>query len=391
MQLPTTTPKQRSKLYTDVEDMIQVGFLSHPITVGRTQLCFRSLLPGDLHLLKWRAVKEEAWRKWIVASAIWLVDGMCLLEEAHAAPKLARVLQNLPNTAMEILFSITLGLFNRAAKSMSLIEAYCYEDHSRNLWKSIGREVPTSHAGIPGTERLGLNAVQGMWVMFNQAEDDRAAMEVQWEGAKLIASAMSPKGVQKLDARDKQQRADEQARRQRVLDMAYYVSKGLATEDGLVAGGSQTSIHGAHSVEELEDEMRRWVAGEEDWHDKIVSGYKQWVTEGLERRKREHQARLEALRQEAERREAEGVGPVPLVAYTPDQLNAILADRRKGRPPGMRRVYPDGDKRQQLYERYLAHKEGPPQPMVATPDGGLSPLAAEVANRQVPYQTRKEG
>lgn len=389
MPLPTTTFEQRSHLYTDVEDLIQIGFLSHPIMVGETQLCLRSLLPGDLYTLKYRAAKEESWRLWTVASSIWLLDGVSLLTEPHSTPFLAKSLKRIPHRILEILFSLSLGLFNRTARAMKTIESFCYEDNSRYLWRSLGRNVPSGHVGIPGVERLGMNPIQGMWVLFNQAEDDRISMENSWEGAKLIASAMSPKGIQKLDQRDKQRKADENARRQRVMDNAYYVSMGVVTEEGEVSGSQQT-IHGAHSTEELEEEMRKWVAGEEDWHDRIVSEYKARIAEGIENQKLEHQARMEALRRESERRENEDPGPVTMVAYTPEQLNDILKERNQG-PPGIRRIYPEQDQRQHLYDKYIARKVLEPQQMVATSEGGLSPLEAELVGRQVPFRAGKGG
>lgn len=390
MNLPHTTPEQRSPLYSDVEDLIQVGFLTHPVTVGGVQLSLRSLVPGDLHLLRSRAVKDSTWREWFLASSIWMVDGFSLLEEPHAAPRVYRTLKKLPSSSLSVLFSLAMGMFNRSSKALLRVEAYCYESQSRYLWRTYGRERPTRQSGIPGAERLGINPVQGMWILFNQSEDERHQQEAMWEGSKLVASAMSPKGVSKLDQRDKQRRADENARRQWVMDRLYYSSKGMISADGQFRGNGYTEMYSAHTAEELEEEMRRWVAGEEDWHDRIVSNYKKQITDRIEQQKLERQARYEALQQEAELRAQEDFAPLPLVAYTPNQLAAILRDRNPG-PPGMRTVYPDGDPRQQLYDRYLAKQPGAPQPLVASEDGGISPLAAAVAQRKVPFQTRREG
>jgi hypothetical protein len=227
-----------------------------------------------------------------------------------------------------------------------------------------------------------------MWLAFNQMEDERSHMDSIFEAAKLIASSNAPKAIQKLDQKEQQRRRDEDSRRQRVMDQAYYYSKGMVDRKGLVTAGARVgdAFSGARTAEELEDEMRRWVAGEEDWHDKVVSAYKKRVTDRFEEQKRQHQERMEALRRVSEEREQEEVGPMPLVGYTQAQLQEILAKRGAGKP-GARRIYSEHDPRQYLYERYLENKPAPPQQMVVTEDGKLSPLDAAVSQRRVTYHT----
>jgi len=92
---------------------------------------------------------------------------------------------------------------------------------------------------------------------------------------------------------------------------------------------------------------------------------------------------MEALQQEAELRVENDLGPVPLVGYTPDQLQGLIRDRR----PGIRQIYPDKDVRQDLANKFL-RQPAPPVPLTLTPDGKLSPLEVEVAQRQVPFTTK---
>ncbi|MHC4781365.1 MAG: hypothetical protein ACYTFG_22550 [Planctomycetota bacterium] len=81
---------------------------------------------------------------------------------------------------------------------------------------------------------------------------------------------------------------------------------------------------------------------------------------------------------------------MPLVGYTQAQLQEILAKRPQG-VHGTRRIYPDQDPRQYLYEKYLKNEPGAPQQMVVDDEGGLSPLDAEIARRQVPFRSGREG
>jgi hypothetical protein len=275
MTLPATTPEQRAHLYKDVEEMVMVGFMSHPVTVGKTHLCLRSLTEGDLHLLRYRAVAEGDWEFWMVAGSVWLLDGHNLLAEPHAASRVGGVLRRLPRGVIEALGSVAVGLLRRVRRARLYTEAFCYEAATRYLWKGLGSKSPAGRFGIPGTEHMGTNEVQTLWVAYNEMEDFRAQSDALWEAAKLIASSNAPKAVQKIDQKESQRRRDENARRQRVMDHAFYYSKGMVDEKGLVKAGvveGQASyVHGAQTEEELAEEMRRWVEGEEDWHDRVVS------------------------------------------------------------------------------------------------------------------------
>lgn len=398
MSLPRSTTEQRSRFYGDVGDLITVGFLTHPIAVNGVQMSLRSLGPGDLAMLRARVGRggENDWLIWTVASSVWLVDGYSLLMESHAVPRLARLVARLPSRTRELLFSLVMGLFNRQNQAGAAAESFLYEDHSRSMWRTYGGSLPTQHAGIPGVERIGTNYLQRMWIAFNTAEDGREAGEMQWEGFKLMASAMAPKGIKKLDQRDRQIRADEVDRRQRVHDRFFYSKLGYVTPDGQVLDPRLkdlpgVTIIGAKSAEDLADEMKRWVKGEDDQHDRVVREYKDRIREGHDRIQRERETRLELIRQEAARRGHDLSVPTPLVGYTAGQLAEILQKRGAG-TPGVRRV-DVGPNAESIYQKYLAEEpdagilqvEGE---LLKSPDGGR--LAREVAQRQVPFGSGEE-
>jgi hypothetical protein len=388
VSFPPTTAEQRRHLYQDLEELITVGFLTHRVSVGDTHFCFRTLMPGDIHLLKYRSGPSAPWHLWAMAHSMWMLNGLNLLAEPHMVPRVYLALQRLPDAVQNMLFSVILGLFKRESKAHELLEAFCYENHSRFVWRMHGRQVPMGQIGIPGLERLGRTTLQGTWVAFNQGEDDKAQHDASWESAKLVASAISPKGLQKIDQKDKQRRAGESERRQRVMDRVFYKSKGFLVDDHIPGVEGALTAYNAQTADELSAEMQRWVEGEDDAHDRVVNEYKQRILDRMAEQKRLHQERMEALReQEAEREEAD-LGPMPLVGYTPAQLAQILRDRGHGMP-GTRRIYPDHDPRQRLHDKYLAKEAEAPQPMVVDANGGLSPLAAQVAQRQVPFQTKR--
>jgi len=397
--LPRTTPQQRIPHYTDVESLISPGFLSHTLKVGGTAFAIRSLGPGDLFLLRTRTEQAEAraWQLWAIASSIWMVDGHNLLGETHATPRLLSSFQHLPPQGLRILLSTLLGLFARVTRAEEAIEAYNYEMLSRSKWRML-QKAPDFGAGVPGVDRLGTNLVQRLWTAFNEVEDLRQNREHEWESAKLVASSNSPQGVKKIDQKDRQIRDDENNRRQALMDRYYYYRLGLVDQEGFLKDRDRdlvgSRISGSKSVEELEGEMRRWVAGEQDEHDRIVEDYKARILDRQRQVEEDRVARVESMRQEEARREDVNLQPAPLVGYTPAQLEAVLKHRQPGKA-GARFVY-DEDAAQSaafLNNRLIA-RESPGALAVqggrvldpeAHPDADQRTLQEMVEGRQVGF------
>lgn len=344
--LPKTTPAQRARYYRDVDDLISPGFLSHTLKVGSVKLALRTLGPGDLFLLRHRTGEDfEDWQLWAIASSIWMVNGQSILGDSQWTPRMFTMLQRLPMRALRILFSTFTGLLNRAQRAEDAIEPYMYETVSRLRWQALGGDITNLRMGLRGAEFIGLNLIQQLWVTFNRNEDLRNDYDSQWEGFKLVASSNSPKGVRKIDQKDAQRRKDEDARRQSVQDRYFYYQVGLVDRDGFVRNRDRdlvgSRVGGTKTVEELEAEMKRWVAGEFDEHDRIVEDYKQRILARQAEVEMEREERRRQLALESERRMSEGFEPTPLIGYTQDQLAAILAKRNAGRPAGARFIYDD--------------------------------------------------
>ena len=389
--LPRTTPEQRQPLYEDIETLITVGFLPHTVAVGGEQFVLRSLGPGDHNLLRIRAEQSHlSWQSWAVATSIWMVNGHVLLDEPAHIPGLAQKFQALPERGRSILFGVVLGLFRRQDRAVQGVEAYCYENLSRFRWKSFGAGLPPNYSGIPGVDALGMNYVQRMWVFYNEAEDRRQVEEAQWEGLKFTASTQSPKGVKKVDQKDRQRWQAELDRRQSIQDRFFYRAKGMlkAEEDGAQQDLDALSLP-SKSPDQLQEEMRRWVAGEDDWHDRVVNEYKSRVTARHEAEQEERRRRAALLRKRLEHQEADGDLPTtPLIGYTQEQLAALLEKRSPG-APGARRVIQGSQfgKQAHLYERYLKRQasSGLLTPELEVKEG--TDLTDEIAGRSVPFSS----
>lgn len=350
--------RQRQVLYTDVEELLNIGFLSHAVRVAGVRLSFRSFSPADSYLVQHRIgarATDSDWKLWTVCSAIWMVDGINLLEHPNGAVLVHRYFRGLSRGVIDILFSIMLGLFNRVSTALTRTEAYCYEEYSRASWRLCGRQSPNqdSYTGIPGSSRLGMNHVQRMWVAYNLAEDDRLTHQQWWQAAKLTASASSPRGIKKLNQSDERLRKREEDRRRktinRMVELVLYGKSAdlsnLGTMVVLVRGQpvEVPRIRMAHSPGELAEEMRRWVGGEKDFHDLIVDTYKDRLREHYGKEKQEG-ALEEALQP--------GVtGGTLLVGYTLEQLEDLGYS-----PPQQttKRVF-DGGAPGAVYQKWVGH------------------------------------
>ncbi len=333
--LPQTTIEQRSRFYTDVEGLLSPGFLTHTVVVNGVRLHLRSLGAGDLFMLKARtegAVAHE-WRVWSVATSIWMIDGRTVLGEDSVIPFLAAYVRRLPRPIVDLLFSLLLGLWVRVGDAVDATEVYCFETGSRYKWKTVGL-TGLMHTGVPGADRLGLNATQRIWAAFNEMEDQKRAEETQWEGFKLVASSNAPKAIGKMDKRDQQRREEETAGRKNRLNHHFYVQVGVLDAKGEVQGVSGSAHHygGQKSVEDLEDEMRRWVTDDQDLHDSGVAESKASITASQQAELAERESRRQMLQKKRDEMgwEAGDFKPQPLMAMTAEQLQHILTSRGPG-------------------------------------------------------------
>ena len=335
--LPQTTPEQRQSYYGDVEALLSPGFLSHPVVVAGARMQMRSLGPGDLYMLKARTEGADSWewRVWAVATSIWMVNGRSLLGKEEAIPFMTDRVRNFRPQAVDTLFSILLGLWLRAGEATETVQVYVYETHSRYKWLSTKRGHVSS--GVPGADDLGPSIARRIWTAFNEMEDLRRDEDTAWEGFKLVASSNAPKAIKKLDNHDSNRRKTENEKRQLEMDRWYYGKLGLVNPQGEVisADGGLHRLKGEKTPDDLEEEMRRWVTGDHDLHDRIVADYKARIQAEHDERKRrqeEHSRRLEQKRREMGWENGE-FRPQPLVALTAEQLQHALKNR--GHRPGV--------------------------------------------------------
>ena len=333
MRLPPTTYEQRRPLYDDLVSLLVRGFLSHRITVGSSVVCLRGLNEVDSFYISNCAEEENDrdWMQWSVARSIWMMNGLNLLGEKNSAYMVYSHIKNLRLPLLTTVFHQVLDLSKKTGKQNAAIESYMLEDHSRALWlqcKSLS--IPSErYNGIVGCESLGMNVAQKLWSSFNQVEDIRLEERRRWSHIKFLASANAPKGIEKLNRKEESAEKQEDARRQRIRDEFYYTTKGILSDENKEDALAGKIIRSASTPDELEDEMKRWVSGEFDEHDKIVQAYKNRIKETHVAELKARQERLLQIQKELEESgdDKEAVTITPLIGYTADQLRELLSSK----------------------------------------------------------------
>lgn len=289
--LPPTTVEQRQEIYTQVGLLLNPGYLTAQVRICGKVWTLRSLAPRDYAALRVVTYPEDPLLPyWALALSLLGVDGWILKD--LPTPEFVLELTVLPKVVLEALQHCLGTLGDIANKSLAGVIPFCYEGDSRMAWRTLRRSWPT----IPGTLGLdlGMNLAQQLWTIFNEQEDDRIHEIKSMKGFNLVTSGLNPKGLEQVVKQDRNDYQEEEDRRQEVMDMYFYQFhgvdiKGLEALEPTLSHmhlDNRTGRYKATTLEEMEEEIRRQVAGEEDFHDMVIRSWKQEVT----RRKEEIKA-----------------------------------------------------------------------------------------------------
>lgn len=352
MDLSQTTAEQRQGIYADVRSLIAPGFLAHLVEVDEVRLCLRSLDSADWEVLRHRVSRlpERQWKAWMVASSIWMVDGAVVMGDEDATWRLMKMCEGLPMTVLDVLHSTLNGLTRRLTRAYQTVEGFLYEQESRRLWRTEGRAV-AEHRASRQWQRFH-NPLISLWVYYNEMEDARERDDQEWQIAKFLVGPHAPKSVKKLWAKDRQREGDMLKRRQRTMDRTYYEAMGVvarADEEDISASlRLRDEVRMAETPEELQEVMRRWVAGIKDDHDRVVDNVKSKIKYDVEERQRvaaqRRMALDEALAEEGFTRNQ----PLPLAGDAGRQF----LERMRARIPGAAQVF-DDHTHNRAYSKYI--------------------------------------
>ncbi len=352
--LPPTEFEDRSPLYEDVRLMLAPGFLSESVVLNGHRFALRTLTTEDFFLLRYRAgmdASDVAAKSWLLASAIWMVNGQIVAGHQAGLLRLHRMCETMPVHARDALYRTLLVLTRRMQIATLRIEAYLYEVESRFLWKGEGL---SQRAPV----RVGINRIQHLWAFYNTSEDQRERDQFDWAMTKFIAGTQAPKGIQKLNAKEQRQEKELERKRQRIKDRMFYTAHDIPFPKDMAAGTNFLNVNPMETEADLAREMARWIRGEKDWHDRIIDFVKGKLRRSVEERRAAEETRAEELARIV--REEASTG---MEVLSPEAAAEFLA---KSRMP--RRVFQD-QTHNSAYDKYLANPE--PGSLEVDPERGV--------------------
>jgi len=365
---------KRRFLYRDVEELIENRFLTHSLVIEGTPITLRTLLPADYRRFRARVAHLQTERdvlRWSIAISVWMVDGYEVdPDDANSSYHIYKEwAQDLPDALVDVLAALVLGLQNRMSRAIRLTEAFCYEQYSRGLWRMLGP---------PSLDNA--NSVLRLWGAYNTSEDQDHAGELEWSRTRVIVGSMSNKAAKHITTELKKGEDRNRERKQRVIEEAVnWVIQGDEAERPpviIVVGGKSVEvpkIHSAQTTADLEAEMNRVFAGEEDWHDYLVNQYQKGIKDQVLQKREERQRIIEEAQRRAD--EAEDQGHAPLVGYTRDQLDQLRSDMAK---PKTTASLPASATSNHMFDRYInpTLRPGVLTPGLRVEDAGVNEIKA---------------
>lgn len=298
-----------SEHYEGLRGLITEGNLYRQVIFPSSDICLKLKNPSYADLdWTYEYSPTKHWKRELgfLAKSIYSINGRVVQTDEDSLYWVASFFEEASPQLCSRLLIYSVALLEKARRSHSFLEAFCYEPESRNLWKNWRTRSDFGE----------LNPSQTSWVSWNQAEDERIAVRSDWEQALLVTSAFNHKGAQEIRKSWQDEDKANDSYRQQVMTLA----RQGKTEYDVERKKLRDKLD---SFDDLVEEMRRWVAGEEDEHDRIVREYKASMYQKIEDDKR----RAEEIREQNRRRVMDlneiRSSASPVRAYTDDEIKSL--------------------------------------------------------------------
>lgn len=304
---------KQKKFYEPLFKFISSGGEGLVITCGGRSYSFRTPTAYDYRSCLRYSTKVEDQELFLLATCLQTAGGFKV--SSNHAYDLLKYFSFLPKIKRRIMPHFWKAVEEIQETSL-YFEAFCYTASSRYLW-SKWKTSSKLGAFIEGVGDHELTDIHLQWVSFNELEDEREKVEDAWNRSFFEASAMNPKGVEKVQKNWETNRKRQKERREKVIQLA---EKGEVSKD--------SSVDALKSEEDLQKEYWSWVKGEEDDHDKIVREYKEKLAEYLKN------GRQLISRQKEEVEEMAGAlnslsMNTPLKAFSDDEIEKLVSHQRR--------------------------------------------------------------
>lgn len=317
--------------YSDVEAMLFRGFLTLPAELNGVPVVFKTLNTQEHDLTELYTSftdaedSEKQRTAYFLAYSVFLFNRINILADREAyLPMLVDEFLDLPKYLTELLLRRLSRLNHRATETIEKIEAYSFGASSRQNWYAYrGCTLNDQRVtGICGTENLGVNYHQKLWIFHNTTEDIQQEYERDRELAKFQASVHAPKGIKRIDAKDRDRRRKDERRKE-----SLYMGEG---KSAVTSEGPNGEIKVSdESVDDLLVQMKRSIEGQKDFHDHVIEAHEARIRAQYEAERQQRRARREEARK---RREAQLDGvrsKDPFLFYDEEEVQEKVAQQQR--------------------------------------------------------------
>ncbi len=284
--------------YRDLRQVIEHGFLSFKIKIHHRYIAFRTPTLKDLEIVESHTLKPM--KDLILMARCVYSIGYVQIDHNRDFYKIIDLIKNMPLACFNKILMYLYFYLNKLRNAGTLLEGFCYEKESRQLWKIWLSKNKFNKPIIDGD----FDTLQIAWIIWNESEDQKTIEDAQWQRSLFVASAMAS-GVDKIKKKWKEQEDLENKRRELVKKYAR-MGKVMPKENAPML---------LDENEKLIEDMRKWLAGEEDEHDKAVREFKESMREQVVK------AREYAdLQREIAIQKQEEIQAIPLMGYSLDDI-----------------------------------------------------------------------
>ena len=280
-------------VWEELEKYIFTGFLTSHAIIHNQHFVFKTLNLNEVRLIDfmrpYTASSEEKrshFRAAFIAYSVFMVNGTnSLIDREKNITRLIKIISKFNAAHQEKIFENLTALNEKASRTYQLTEAYSYENRSRFRWMQINSAPLNAsiNTGIAGTDGLGMNGSQSLWVALNKIYDKKEEMEKDWAHAKFIGSCMAGKGIKAIDDKDKARQERERTEREdaKIKALKGYLNRStlkdkVPVETVSLPDGRTAEVVGRHradSAEELAKQLSSALSGEKDAHDLAVEAH----------------------------------------------------------------------------------------------------------------------
>ncbi len=293
-------------IYNDLREIIESGYLSIRVKLHGHLFVLRTPNFDDFSFIDNSTTSYT--HKKILLVARCLVSFSYLEISEKDTKHLIRYVEKLPFRLIDRIYLYLLNLMGKERDAHDLLEPFCYERESRNLWQLWKAKIKFNERPL----KTKLGSIHLAWIIWNEAEDIKIQSDHEWARASFIASTMSP-SIPKIQAKWKSQEQNEQNRRDEIKKLAYEGKTMPRTKAKKVEDENAKLIN----------EMKKWILGIEDEHDVAVREFKEEMKEHILKMQQVKEEQIQQARVRSEELE-QALQVNTMVGLTHDQLKQKL-------------------------------------------------------------------